>query len=117
MTRILLVDDDVLVCNLMHDMLEDAGHEVCMTYDAKEARAVLDKDQNFHMCISDVDMPGENGISFLTYAKTVLPRAAFLLTSGRSQDNKGDFELITKPFHARDLIQEVRRLMPPALAA
>ena len=59
--RILVVDDELSVREILAEGLEEFGFETDMAADADEAMAMLEKEQ-FHLLLTDIDMPGRSGI-------------------------------------------------------
>lgn len=62
--RILVVDDEIGVTDLLQDLLEDAGYDVEVCNDAQTALDRL-KDETFDAIVSDIKMPGIDGREFL----------------------------------------------------
>lgn len=62
--RILVVDDEIGVTDLLQDLLEDAGYDVEICNDAQTALDRL-KDETFDAIVSDIKMPGIDGREFL----------------------------------------------------
>jgi len=61
--KILVVEDDPMVSATLCDMLDLFGHEVMAAGDAQEAWTMLSND--IHMIISDLGLPGMDGLDFL----------------------------------------------------
>jgi DNA-binding response OmpR family regulator len=61
--RILVVDDDVSILELLDELLRTEGHEIQTALDGKEALAILQK-FSFDLIISDINMPRLSGIQF-----------------------------------------------------
>lgn len=66
--RVLVVDDEEGVTDLMRDILEDAGYDVETENDARLALERL-KSQDFDAILSDLKMPGIDGEAFLAHIK------------------------------------------------
>ena len=65
MTRkVLIVDDELSVRNMIADFLQDAGFEVCIAADGQEGLNVLSEFQP-DVVISDVWMPGMDDVRYL----------------------------------------------------
>lgn len=79
--RILVVDDDPFMLELMRDMLETAGrHAVSTATSARAALATLAQGQDLLVC--DLSMPDMDGIEFLTAAAQARYTGSVLLLSG-----------------------------------
>ncbi len=66
--KVLLVEDEEIIAVTLGDDLREAGHEVAHTPDGREAINLL-RDQVFDCVITDVRLPGADGIEVLAAAK------------------------------------------------
>lgn len=83
MARILLADDDPTTLDLIGRTLEAEGHEVIRCMDGNEALQRLGAaPQGFDLLITDLDMPGLNGIELASRAAAAAPQMRILLMSG-----------------------------------
>lgn len=81
--RILLVDDDAAVLEVARQILESLGYEVCAHSRAQAAvDALSDKDQRFSLLLTDVAMPGMDGLSLAREAKRLRPRLPVICCTG-----------------------------------
>ncbi len=101
--RVLFVDDEKPLQELMRSELPRLGHEVTVCGDGREAFKVLEKGK-FDAAILDLRMPGLSGIDVLQHLKQVSPDTeAVIMTGHASQEtaiaalNLGAFRYITKP--------------------
>ncbi len=78
--RILVVDDDEAVRDVLVGMLSEAGYEVDGVGSAREARYALEND-DIRLLLSDVSMPGETGLDLIRFALCEHPETATLLIS------------------------------------
>ena len=112
--RILLVEDDREVENVAAELLHDIDCQVVQAHDGESALAVLERDPEIELVISDIAMPG--GMSGLQLARIVRerhPSVPILLATGYSQYaaqvvNEG-FTLIEKPYHTNALAAVIRK--------
>ena len=72
LSSILVVDDEASIRNLLTDVLSKQGYEVTTAADGETAIDLLERD-HFGLVISDLAMPGANGIQVLLSAKRVDP--------------------------------------------
>lgn len=85
MARILLADDDPTTLDLVGRTLEADGHEVSRCVDGQEALLRLNATpQGFDLLITDLDMPGLNGVELASRAAAAAPQLRILLMSGFS---------------------------------
>jgi len=78
--RILVVDDDDAVRNVLVDMLVEAGYDARGVSSAREARHALEH-ETVALLLSDVSMPGETGLDLIRFALCEHPETATLLIS------------------------------------
>lgn len=80
--RILVVDDDALAGMMTGAMLEEAGHEVVLAEDGGSALAALNGDVTIAMVVSDMNMPGQNGIELFHALRAGGGSVPFVLLTG-----------------------------------
>ncbi len=117
MAKILLVDDDVALLDVLALSFEDAGHEVQRAKDGVDALAEL-KRARPALLVCDVTMPRLDGLSLcrqLREAKDAIP--IVLLTSRDTEIDEalglelGADDYVTKPFSTRVLLARVAALL------
>lgn len=119
MARILLADDDQATRDLVKRALESDGHKVDLTQDGLEALETLTgAAQGFDVLVSDVHMPGLDGIELARRASAEHPTLKLLLMSGfaeeleRAQALKSpNLGVIMKPFTLDQIRAAVRALL------
>ncbi len=111
--KIMIVDDDRPVRNLLSRMLKVNGNECTLAACAEEARSYISK-QNFDLILCDVNMPGESGINFIKYITSEHPDTAVIMVSGvddpevaKSAMEIGSYGYIIKPFEHNEIINNV----------
>jgi len=107
--RILVVDDEPLVCDAIKMMLTFQGHNVTVQNNAKDALAVLETDA-FDLVITDYAMPGMRGNEMASKIKSQRPKMPIVMITAYAEmlDSKKDSLqavdcLISKPFMMEDL--------------
>jgi CheY-like chemotaxis protein len=100
--RVLVVDDDVLVLELVAYMLADLGCDALTARSATEALGTLANDQTIEILISDINMPGLAGSDLAERACSYRPHLKVILLTGGTADSRG-FPLLRKPFVQSDL--------------
>ena len=114
--RILVVDDDAAVAQLICDTLRADGHEIQCVDDGRLALEQLARGE-FDLIISDVKMPGMSGKELHVELERARPRMArrMLLTTGDTLgadlDDLGrrtGLQVLRKPFDIEDLRKSVR---------
>jgi CheY-like chemotaxis protein len=100
--RVLVVDDDVLVLEVLADMLADLGCDTLTARSATEALGTIANDQTVEILISDINMPGLPGSELAERARSYRPQLKVILVTGGPADSRG-FPLLRKPFAQSDL--------------
>jgi CheY-like chemotaxis protein len=100
MAKILLIDDDRQVLNVMTSLLEREHHEISTAADGIHGIKQL-KAQQFDLVITDVIMPEEDGLGVLLWLKNQSHRPKIIAISGGSVYLDQDHLLsMCKQFHA-----------------
>src|SRR5882724_4999984 len=81
MARILVVDDERSICELLEITFRKEGHRVEVANSMEAAKRKLES-QIFDIVISDVRMPGAGGVDLLQFTKEISPSSFFLLITG-----------------------------------
>jgi len=84
--RILVVDDDAMAAAIVSITLEEAGHEVTVAGDGEEALQLVASNAQYAVIISDLNMPGIDGIELSRQIKGGGVNAPFILLSGGAPD-------------------------------
>jgi CheY-like chemotaxis protein len=79
--RILVVDDDPYLLDLLIETLKTIGYEACGASDAAQALALLQKTA-VHLVITDIKMPGMNGIELAHRIRQEHPQLPVIFISG-----------------------------------
>jgi two-component system, NtrC family, response regulator AtoC len=117
MSRILLVEDDDIMRITIQDRLEKHELDVDAAQNGQEAVDLL-KRHNYHLVISDIRMPGIDGLQLLEIVRQEAPYTdIIMMTAYGSVDNaidcmtRGAADYILKPFNMDDLIIRVSRIL------
>ncbi len=121
MAKVLVVDDDEDVRNLVRHRVQKAGHRVVTAASADEALAVVDARGAPEVVVLDVAMPGMSGLELLDTLRTLdgLAELPAIFLSARVQDGdiaKGESRnavYLTKPFVASALLGAMEHLLEP----
>ena len=112
-TRILIVDDDPNICEILARYLRIEGYECLATSDAERALELL-TGGNFQLVISDIMMPGMSGIDLLGVIRRSWPDIAVLMVTavddrdtGVMASELGAIGYLIKPFSKNQLIISV----------
>lgn len=117
MAKILLAEDDDDMRRFLEKALERAGHEVLAFPDGMQAFEQV-KQETFELLLTDIVMPEMDGIELARRAAELDPQLKIMFITGfaavaLNPDNKAPKEakVLSKPFHLRELVQEVERMM------
>ena len=114
MATLLIVDDDTLVRDTLHELLS-AAHE-CHTADrAEQALAYLDI-ETYDAVLTDLSMPGLDGRELLRYIQAKHSATPVIVISGRTEESDaqeiidaGAFAYLAKPFNLDEIEAVVNR--------
>lgn len=117
--RILVVDDEEQLTEMMQRMLEALGYKVTACTASTEALAIFtEQPDSFDLVITDMTMPNLTGAQLAQKIMKIKPATRLILCTGFSEiidEEKakvyGFREYITKPVLRRDLANAVRRVL------
>ena len=120
MARILVIDDQEPIRRVVRRALEQDGHEVFDASDGEIGMEILES-QSFGIVITDIFMPGQDGIVTLRLIRKRFPAVKVIVISGGDSsgmlDLRQDAELLgaikslQKPFNAGEIIDVVRDVL------
>ncbi len=116
-SKILIVDDDSLVCESLKELLVLEGYEVETALDGFAALAKVKAD-HFHLILSDIHMPGLNGLELLKELKGLEPEAPVIFITGHGHIDgaveaikMGAYDYVTKPIDDLRLKLTIQRAL------
>jgi len=119
MPRILLAEDDDSLRAFLARALERAGYEVTACADGDEAAAALD--QKWDLLLTDIVMPGLDGIEVARLAAARQPGLRIIFITGfaavalaAGTRAPAGATVLSKPVHLREIVSEVERMMAAA---
>ena len=119
-SRILLVDDETRVRDVLARHLARNGFQVLVGADGHEALALLDAGENVDALVTDLSMPGMDGISLIRSAQERRPGMPAVLLTGYAGDGvnlaisgavSGAYSLLRKPVRSAQLVDRIRALL------
>ena len=120
MASILLAEDDSSMRAFLGRALERAGHGVRICADGYEAERALE-DGPFDLLLTDIVMPGLDGIEVARRAAELFPGMRIMFITGFAAvalaEGSGAPEgarVLSKPIHLRELVTEVDRMLAAA---
>jgi DNA-binding NtrC family response regulator len=118
MTKILVIDDDVIVRETIIQILEDQGYQVVGAEDGRRGLAAF-RSERPDLVITDIIMPEKEGIQTITEIRRERPDAKIIAISGGGRIGNTDFlkiaqklgatDIISKPFDPDDFLNRVDR--------
>jgi two-component system cell cycle response regulator CpdR len=121
MAHILLAEDDSSMRHFIQKALEKAGHSVDAEADGLAALLTLQNKANYDLLLTDIVMPGIDGIELSQKAMKLCPSLKVMFITGfaavamDSKDKKPQgTKILSKPFHLNDLVQQVESLLKAA---
>jgi signal transduction histidine kinase/ActR/RegA family two-component response regulator len=120
--RVLLVDDEPEVCEVLGLALREMGHEVIEAGEGREALHCLRHRGLFDALILDLGMPGMNGWEVASVARQLQPQAAIALLTGWgdkiAQGNDGRIDrILNKPVSMQNLNNTLKSMVTEKQAA
>ena len=113
--NILVVDDEAVHLNGLLENLRDEGYEATGAKSGEEAIALLDK-QPFELIITDIRMPGVDGLTVLGHAREVAPQVPVILMTAHATVEtavealrRGAKDYILKPFHVTEMLSKIEQ--------
>lgn len=113
---IMVIDDNVLSIELFKDLLEVSGYNVVLAYSASEAIDMLKTIQKPDLILTDIQLPGLDGIGLTRILKTSDETKNIPVVAITAHAMKGDEEkfleagcngYIAKPISTRDFVSKV----------
>ena len=118
--RLLVVDDDDLVREIVAQSLEDAGYAVVSAASGAEALVLLDTNESVDLLVSDLTMPGMDGLTLIREAQQRRQNLPAILLTGfadtvaklaaKDAINR-PFSLLRKPIETRALVERIELLL------
>ena len=114
--RILIVEDEKDLCQMIAKSLKESGYEVDIAYNGNEAMELLDV-ENYDLIVLDLNLPEIDGMEILEEFRTFNQDTKIIILSARSQIkdkveglDKGANDYLSKPFHLDELEARIRSL-------
>ena len=118
MSRILIVEDENNIGEIVEINLELAHHNVTRVTTAEKALELIEEGRVFDVAVLDIMLPGMNGIFLCEQIRKKDAKIGIIMLSARSQEHDkvtclsvGADDYITKPFGVQELIARVESLL------
>ena len=108
--RILVVDDEVVIRELITDILSEEGYLVDIAEDGQTALELLERNENYVLLFTDIMMPGMDGIELIQKARELVPALVPIVMTGyatietaRAAVTVGAYDYVLKPFNLSEI--------------
>lgn len=115
-TRILVVDDEDSIREVLTDFLTMEGYAVVAVSSGEQAVAKLERDAHFDAVVLDMKMPGMDGLELLGHVQRLVPTSFRVMMTGFgtvetaiAAMKSGAHDYILKPFKVQDVITLLER--------
>lgn len=115
--KVLLVDDDDLILDLLNGVLERENHDVTICANAQEAIDAVN--DSYDLVITDIVMPGQDGTKLAKHVKEKYSNTPVIAITGGVENAVQDYEhlgdmfadeTLGKPFRPQDLLETIERV-------
>lgn len=117
LAKILIVDDEHVVCDALARQLKDVGYHVVVAYSGTSAIEII-KEQIFDVALIDIRMPKINGFGVLrelrdrsTSTKAIMMTAYADIRSAVDSITLGAIDIISKPVDVDEVIMTISRCL------
>ena len=114
--NVLIVDDEETIRNLLKSRLSRDGYEVTTAANADEAERAFTQTREFSVVVTDLKMPGKDGLTFMSWCRTKHPLTRVIMITGHGDKDvavkalkQGAADYLEKPFDMDELSHSVRR--------
>jgi CheY-like chemotaxis protein len=111
MRRVLVVDDDQAICDVLAAILADEGWAVSCAWDGEAALAAVAAEPP-DLIVSDLMMPRLDGLGLRRRLREQGVRIPMLLMSAAADPSPDGVAFLAKPFDVDQLLSAVARLLP-----
>ncbi len=115
--RVLVVDDEPKICHLIEEMLAQEGYMVDISFSGTDALQMI-KIYNYHLLITDLDMPGIDGLELIQKVKKQNSEIRAIMVTGNTTVDHATWSLrygidnyVKKPFNIIDLKKAVKQTL------
>jgi len=121
--KILVVDDDARIRDLLRRYLTQEGFEVMVAEDGKALNRILLR-ETVDLIVLDLMMPGEDGLSICRRLRGVNDRTPIIMLTAKGEEDEridgleaGADDYLPKPFNPRELVARIQAVLRRAAVA
>lgn len=115
--RILVIDDERILNEILQESLKQAGYEVNGAYDGVEGIELL-RLKKYHLVLLDIRMPRKDGLEVLKFLKEAFPEVKVVIITGLASTEEvketvrhGAFACIKKPFRLTKVMETLTQAL------
>lgn len=115
MKRILVIDDDTYICNLLVNYLEQNGYQADYSLSGKKGIKLIEKNE-FDLVLSDFRLPDSDGMEVLQRIKELKPYLPVIIMTAYADVRmavklikSGAFDYVTKPIQPEEILSLINR--------
>jgi len=113
--KILLADDEAQILKDLSDILKEEGYEVSAAKNGVEALEVMKREGTFDLVLTDIMMPGMDGLELLKKIKEIQPNSTVIMLTAHASTEKaiealkyGAKDFLVKPFKIDEFIVTIQ---------
>ncbi|MBE3093459.1 MAG: response regulator [Actinobacteria bacterium] len=117
MAKILVVDDDLDMCEIISDILKEEGYSVNSSYNGEDALMKIKKN-HYDLIVLDYKLNEMSGLMVLEKSLQMIPSLKVIMISAFGDDSTkskarelGAFDFIDKPFDLKRFVQAVQDIL------
>jgi two-component system response regulator HydG len=117
MKKILVIDDDTYMCNLLVNYLNQHGYQTEGAFNGANAKKIIEKNE-FDLILCDYRLPDSDGLKILQHVKTKKPLIPVVIMTAYSDVRmavklikSGAYDYVAKPIHNEEILQLVNRAL------
>ncbi len=115
MKRILVIDDDTYICELLVNFLQEKGNEVQGAFSGNKALKIIEKN-TFDLVLCDYRLPDSDGLKLLKAIKGKRPSTAVIIMTAYADVKmavklikNGAFDYVTKPIQPEEILSLINK--------
>jgi two-component system alkaline phosphatase synthesis response regulator PhoP len=114
--KVLVVDDEKKICDLLEAYLKKDGYEVVTAYEGRQALEIIKK-QNPDLVVLDLNLPEMDGLDVCKTLRGWSKIPVIMLTARDEETDKiiglelGADDYVTKPFSPREIVARVKAVL------
>jgi len=116
--KVLICDDDRMTLRILEFQFKREGFEIIKAADGREARKILEENNDVDLLIADLYMPFINGMELITFMRDTLQRNTpiIIISMVKVEDKArqalelGADAFMTKPFEMEELMNEINKV-------